>query len=222
MKFPPQISPANRRYIQKCTMQETQRQILHLILSDKEGISDTEIVEKLGKNLQEVRFHLDELSEGGFINLSSGSTFDDDFYLATSVTPRGHMVIKGQISLDDRINSKSNSQNFHITNKAPIGSQQFGNYNTAQINQNIGIDVTDILQIIEDLKKAVNDIPLDKQEIAVGSLAIIEEEVIAPKPSSKLNAALLALWSVTKDIVTFANAVTAIADRFNINLPGLG
>ncbi|MTJ30864.1 hypothetical protein FJR37_14545 [Aphanizomenon sp. UHCC 0183] len=222
MKFSRQISPANRRYIQKCTMQETQRQILHLIFSAKKEISDRQIVEKLGKDLQEVRFHLDELSEGGFINLLSDSTSTGDFYLAKSVTPRGHMVIKGQISLDERINSKSSSQTFQITNKAPIGSQQFGNYNTAQINQNIGIDVTDILQIIEDLKKSVNDIPLDNQEIAVGCLATIEEEVIAPKPSSKLKAALFGLWSVTKDIVTFANAVTAIADRLNINLPGLG
>ncbi|WP_190559249.1 winged helix-turn-helix domain-containing protein [Anabaena sphaerica] len=88
-------------------MQETQRQILHLILSAKEGISDQQIVEKLGKKLQEVRFHLDELSEGGFINLLSGSTFDDDFYLAVSLTPRGHMVFEKLISLDDKINSKS-------------------------------------------------------------------------------------------------------------------
>jgi DNA-binding MarR family transcriptional regulator len=88
-------------------MQETQRQILHLILSDKEGISDQQIVEKLGKKLQEVRFHLDELREGGFINLLSGSTFEDDFYLAVSLTPRGHMVLEKLISLDDKINCKS-------------------------------------------------------------------------------------------------------------------
>jgi len=222
----PRLTAANYRSIQKCTMQALQRQLLKLIYASERGISDQQLTEKLKKDIQEVRFHLDELNRGGFIELTTSTTFDDDdggdgkFYLAISVTPRGQMVLQGQISLEDRVGSKSNSQTFHITNNSSIGSQQFGNKNTATVTQNIGLNTKEVFQIIESLKQAVDTLPLNSQNVATESLRIIEEEVNTPKNQSKIKAALFGLWSVTKDIATLANAVTAIADRFNVHLPG--
>jgi repressor of nif and glnA expression len=113
-------------------MQATQRQILQLILASEQGISDQQLLEKLGKDIQEVRFHLDELSRGGFIKLITDTTFNGEFYLATSVTPRGCMVLQGQISLEDRVDSKFDSQTFN-TNNAPVSAQQLGNQNTVNL-----------------------------------------------------------------------------------------
>lgn len=201
-------------------MQATQRQILQLILASEQGMSDQQLLEKLGKDIQEVRFHLDELSRGGFIKLITSTTFNGESYLATSVTPRGCMVLQGQISLEDRVNSKLDSQTFNITNNCPIGSQQLGNKNTATVTQKIGFNTTEVFQIIESLKQAVDTLPLNSQDVAAESLTIIEEEINTPKNPSRIKTALFALWSVAKEIATFANAITALAERFNIHLPG--
>jgi hypothetical protein len=211
-------------------MQATQRQILQLIFAAEQGISDQQLLEKIGKDIQEVRFHLDELSRGGFIELITSTTFNGDgdgdgdgkSYLATSVTPRGCMVLQGQISLEDRVDSKFDSQTFNITNNSTIGSQQFGNKNTATVTQKIGLNKTEVFQIIESLKQAVDTLPLNSQDVAAESLTIIEEEINTlktPKNPSRIKTALFALWSVAKDMATFSNAVTALAERFNIHLP---
>lgn len=200
-------------------MQATQRQILQLILASEQGISDQQLLEKLGKDIQEVRFHLDELSRGGFIKLITDTTFNGEFYLATSVTPRGCMVLQGQISLEDRVDSKFDSQTLNITNNSPIGSQQLENKNTATVTQQIGLNTTEVFQIIESLKQAVDTLPLNSQDVAAESLTIIEEEINIPKNPSRIKTALFALWSVTKEMATFANAITALAERFNIHLP---
>lgn len=202
-------------------MQATQRQILQLISISESGISDHQIHEKIGKGLQEIRFHLDELYTGGFIKLITSKAFDEDeSYLATSITPRGRMVLKGQISLEDRVDSKSDSQTFNVTNNSPIGSQQLGNKNTASVTQNIGFDTTEVFHILESLKQAVETLPSNHQDVATESITLIEEEINAPKNPSIIKTALFALWSVTKESVTFINAITALAERFNIHLPG--
>lgn len=203
-------------------MQQTQRRILQLILSYENGISDKDIVETLKKNLHEVRFHLDELHRGGFIELFTSTTFDEDngkSYLATSVTSRGHMVLKGQLSLKDRADSRANLQTYNVANYAPIGAQQIGNQNSADINQNIGADTSEVLQIIESLKHSIGVLPSDSQDVAIESLSVIEEEIKTPTKLSRFKTALIALWSISKDITTFANSVTALAQRFNIHLP---
>jgi hypothetical protein len=82
-------------------MQKFQKQLLQEA-SLREDIFDVDLVEKTGKDLHEVRFHLDELSRGDFIKLTKSSTHDGDAWQVDSLTPRGHMVLRGQISLDDK------------------------------------------------------------------------------------------------------------------------
>lgn len=115
---------------------------------------------------------------------------------------------------------QSPSQTFILNNSAPVGFQQFGNNNIADnINQNFGANLAETLQIIGSLQQAITTLPHDDQNIATESLVVIEEETKTPTNRERLENALFALWRVGKDVITFANAVTALAQRFNIHLP---
>jgi hypothetical protein len=54
----------------------------------------------------------------------------------------------------------------------------------------------------------------------VYSLETLEAEVVTPTKPGKLKSALFALWSVGKDVASFANALSAIAERLGIHLHG--
>lgn len=199
-------------------MQQVQRQILQLIFSLNEEINDNQIAEELGKDLHEVKFHLDDLYKGGFIELIVSKMFGGETYLVTSVTPRGHMVLQNQISLDDRIDSKSLSQTFNVTNSSSVGLQQFGNQNTAQSAQFSSSNTTEVLQYLNDLKSLIDTLPANKQDVVTSSLSTIEEEVKNPTTSLRLKTALFSLWGVVRDVASFANAVTAVAERLGVHL----
>lgn len=77
-----------------------------------------------------------------------------------------------------------------------------------------------ILKLIEFLRQEVPNLTLDYQEVAIESIAALEEEVAAPTKLLRFKTLLFALWSAGKDVITFANTLTALADRLGIQLPG--
>jgi hypothetical protein len=87
-----------------------------------------------------------------------------------------------------------------------------GTINSSQVNE--------VLRLIETLHQNVENIPSDHQDVAIESLETLKAEVTTPTKTSKLKTALIALWGVGKDIANFANAVSAIAERLGVHLPG--
>jgi DNA-binding MarR family transcriptional regulator len=208
------------KIIQKYTMEATKRSVLQLIASSTENcITDQQIADQLGVSLDESCYHLDELDRGGFIKLIRSKLFGNPEARrrALSVTPQGKMVLEGKISFEDVLNSSSNPQVFNINNHAPVATQQLGNNNTANVTQNIGSDTTEILQMLQALRQEVSSLPPENQTTAIEALDDIEEEVKTPTRASRIRGGLLALWSVVKDITSFANAVTALAQRFHLD-----
>jgi hypothetical protein len=199
-------------------MQDIQRKIQILQLCSEHEINDRKIASKLAMDVQEVRFYLGELSEGNFITLTPYSFLEPDgeVYLINDITPKGYMVLQGKIPLETENKDTASSQTFYITNIAPTGAQQFGNGNTANIDQSIGFD-TEIRQIIEELKQSVHTLPIDNQDIATHALSTIQNEAASSQNQLTLKTALFALWSVAKDVAGFANAVTALAQRLGIH-----
>ncbi len=196
----------------KFTMQDIQRQILQLC-SDRGSTYDEMLVEELAIDIREVHFHLGELSKDDLISMTS-STYDGNRY---EMTPKGYMVLQGKIPLETGNKTAISSQTFNITNNAPTGAQQFGNGNTANINQSIEFDA-EIRQMIEELKQAIQTLPVDSQDIATHALSTIEKEAVSSKNQVALKTAFLKLLNVGKDTIGFLNALTALAQRFNIHL----
>jgi hypothetical protein len=82
-------------------------------------------------------------------------------------------------------------------------------------------NIEEILEIIQLLRKEIPNLDQNNQSVALSSLKSIEEEVKKPTKTEQLKILLFALWSVGKDVVSFANALTALATRFEIKLPGI-
>ncbi len=98
-----------------------------------------------------------------------------------------------------------------------VGGNNSGSINNA-LSQQTDADTNEILQLIKSLSQQIEAISLENQDVAVDSLETLEAEVITPTKPAKLKSALLALWSVSKDVASFANVVLAIADKFGIHL----
>jgi hypothetical protein len=81
-------------------------------------------------------------------------------------------------------------------------------------------DIEEILEIIKLLREEIPNLDQNNQGVALSSLESIEEEVKKPTKTEQLKILLFALWSIGKDVVNFANALTAIATRYEIKLPG--
>ena len=217
-----ELTPAMKQIIQKNTMEFNRRKVLKLISSfiqSDNRISDQEISKQLKMSLDEVRFHLDELERGGFVKLVRNRSFntDGEALEPIAVTPRGRMLLEGKISFENALNSSPNSQVVKVTNHAPVATQQIGNNNTANVTQNIGSDTAEILQMLHALRRDVSSLPPENQITAIEALDDIEEEVKTPTRASRIRGGLLSLWSVIKDIASFANAVTALAQRFGMD-----
>nr|WP_290224270.1 hypothetical protein [Trichocoleus desertorum] len=107
-------------------------------------------------------------------------------------------------------------QNFH----AAVGAVQNGNYNRAEVTQHIGMDAAEVLKLIQKLEQEVPNIPQENQDVAADSIEVLKAEVVAtPTKVARIKGALFALWTSGKDVASFINAVTAIAERFHIHLP---
>lgn len=82
------------------------------------------------------------------------------------------------------------------------------------------LDKDEVIKLVEVLRQQLETLPSDNQDVAVDSLETLQAEIITPTKPAKVKSALFALWSVGKDVATFANAVSAIAERLGIHLIG--
>lgn len=88
------------------------------------------------------------------------------------------------------------------------------------VSQDMGTSKDEILRLIGALRQELPNLDPDNQDVATESLAALEEEIATPTKLSRFKILLFALWSVGKDVITFANTLTALADRLGIQLPG--
>lgn len=189
---------------EKAIMQAVQNQILQEILLSEQGVGDEQLAEKLGKDLQEIRFHLDELYRGGFLKLFTSRTVDDDFYFAESLTLRGCMVLQKKISLDDkgRTGSSSASQNNTYFNIYGGKNQIGGKHNT----QNISINSTsEFADLISQLSELINNSSLledDKEEVV---------EAIQKLPELAMREQTPGVLERVQKRLTFVNNITKSA-----------
>jgi hypothetical protein len=85
--------------------------------------------------------------------------------------------------------------------------------NTVSYSEN---DTSEILQAIAELRLQINTLAEENQDVATDALDTLESEVKSPTKPTKVKTALFSLWGIAQGIASFANAVTAIADRFGV------
>jgi hypothetical protein len=99
-----------------------------------------------------------------------------------------------------------------------VDSQINAPVTTSISNIQQSVETSEILQVIADLRQLINKLAEENQDIAADALDTLESEVTTPTKPTKLKSILFTLWGVAQGVATFANAVTAIADRFGIHL----
>jgi len=112
-----------------------------------------------------------------------------------------------------------NQANTHVTNNfhASVGAVQYGDNNTANVNQTVDPNNTQILQVIAELRRQVSTLAVDKQSIANAAIDDIETAITNPTQVEKAKSSLWTLWGISQGIATFANAATAVAERFGVH-----
>lgn len=113
------------------------------------------------------------------------------------------------------IDQSNSSMGMGIVNQSTVEVDSI----TGKINSSS--DVSEILQLVEILKHNLDNIPSENRDVVNDNIEIIESEIKNPTKISKLKSALIVLWSIGNNIAGFANAVSAIAERYNIPLLGL-
>ncbi|PZO40844.1 MAG: hypothetical protein DCF19_11080 [Pseudanabaena frigida] len=112
--------------------------------------------------------------------------------------------------------NKTSSQVVNI-NAEKIGAVQTGNYNTANVTQNFGDEVAEILKEIGFLREQVITLSVERQNIANMALNDLESAVSDPSLIDKVKINLWTLWGIGQNVVAFANQLTATAERFGVH-----
>jgi hypothetical protein len=95
---------------------------------------------------------------------------------------------------------------------APVSSVQTGANSIAYVNQNIGGNISEILQVIEKLREQFNKLPNEESQEAIDIIDALSEEVKSPQPNKgKVKAFLTATKSFASD-VTSATLATTLAE----------
>jgi hypothetical protein len=102
-------------------------------------------------------------------------------------------------------------------NSVLAGGDISGNV-TNTLSQHTSSDINEIIKLTELLYQQLKSIPSENQDVAADSLETLKAEIITPTKPGRLKSSLFALWSVGKDVATFANAVSAIAERLGIHM----
>jgi DNA-binding PadR family transcriptional regulator len=152
------------------------------------------------------------LSEEGLIELMDQNP-------SYSITPKGVKEFEQSIQHPEAATEHFSSPVIQQIFNAPVGTVQTGNNNNAyayvsQVN-NIGIELQDA---IEDLKSLVDSLSENHQNDASEVIEDLQEEIANPTKQSRLKSSLINLWQFGKESVDFANKVSAIAQRFGIDL----
>jgi len=110
-------------------------------------------------------------------------------------------------------------------NQTNISAQRdaIGNISSSEVNAPVTNTVSysesnnqEILQAIAELRQQINTLAEENQDVATDALDTLESEVKSPTKPTKVKTALFSLWGIAQGIASFANAVTAIADRFGV------
>jgi len=138
---------------------------------------------------------------------------------------------QGKVEMEEAITRPSQDTEHFLSsvivtmNQTTINGDAIGNVISSSVNAPITTTISnshrteefsEILKAIAELRQHINSLPNEFQDVAADALDTLESEITTPTKTAKLKVALFSLWGVAHGVATFANAVTAIADRFGV------
>ena len=121
----------------------------------------------------------------------------------------------------NNINNTTSGDSIHQNGNFGVGVSN-GEIKTENLAGNIAFSpqTNEIIELIETLRKNINNIPSENQDVVIESIDNLKSEVETPTKTSKLKTALFPLWIIGKDVAVFGSAVLTIAEKLGVKLPG--
>ena len=162
-----------------------------------------------GINIQDA---IEYLCDEGLIEMATGGP-------TYSLTHRGRKEVEESIKNPETATEHFSPLVIQQIFNAPVGTVQTGNNNNAYVNQvnNIGTEIQDSIQ---ELKSLISSLPENRQNDVFEVIEDLQAEIANPTKPSRLKSSLIALWQLGRDVAGFLNSVSAIAERFGIDLSG--
>ncbi len=101
----------------------------------------------------------------------------------------------------------------------PVGAVQTGNNNTAQVVQQSGASIQEIVSLLDALKKEAGSLPKEVQGEIVEHIDDLSAEMKGAQKPSRLKAGILALFHASKSAVDFSLKVVGLANKLGFKLP---
>jgi hypothetical protein len=133
-----------------------------------------------------------------------------------SITHRGVKEVEQSIKNPEKSTDHFSSPVIQIFN-ASVGNVQTGNNNSSYVSQ-VNNTSAEVQNAIQDLKTLVSTLPENHQNDASEVIEDLQEEIANPTKQSRLKSSLITLWQLGKDVASFANSVSAVAQRLGIDL----
>jgi hypothetical protein len=133
-----------------------------------------------------------------------------------SITHRGVIEFEQSIREPERNTKHFSASVIQIFN-APVGTVQSGNNNRSYVNQNNNSNA-EVQELIQELKNLVSNLPESHRNDASEIIEDLQEDIKNPQKQSRLRSSLVTLLRLGKDVASFANSVSAIAQRVGIDL----
>jgi len=99
-------------------------------------------------------------------------------------------------------------QNFN----APVGAVQTGPNSTANVAQNFGSNLSEVMALIAQLREQLSSLPSDVRQDAMDLVEGLDEEVQKPSPSKGKIRALLGQLAISAGQTAATGAVTVLVD----------
>lgn len=162
---------------------------------------------------QEVASALEFLEGKGLVN-GSGVQFIGErrFPRNYNILPSGIDEVEQSLRAPERGTehfSPSVTQNFY----GHVGAVQTGSNATANVTQNIGVDLPSVFSLVEQLKQNVEELPEAEREDASDSLNALDDELKTSKNPSKIRSIWRGLKSFGQGTVTFASQLAELGNQ---------
>jgi hypothetical protein len=164
---------------------------------------------KFGIGIEEMEEYLDYLAAENLIDATQSS-------LEVALSHKGIIEIENSINYPQKNTEHFPStiiQNFN----AAVGAVQTGSHNTSNVNQNFGNSISDVLNLLSQLRSSLKELPEEQRQEATELTDFIEGEIVSESPNkTKLKAFLKQFGTFAANTASNVFA-TAIAKYYGID-----
>jgi hypothetical protein len=176
-------------------------------MSEENGgnlISSNVVQERVGLSNARIDDAIRHLRDAGAIDCGNpvGSMNSGTYTWHFRITPHGRDMIAGNGTVPGVTFAP---QSLTIYNNAPIGTQQIGDGNVANVANTTNIDLSTVTNVLRLVRDHIDEFSGDEREDVENHLALLEEESALPQPrASRLKSTLKAIGHTAGSLASSA------------------